>query len=105
MRALRWDGARLAVADVPEPLLEDGHAPVRVGLAGVCATDLQITRGCLGFRGTLGNEFTGVVEAAADPQLDALVTGCVSVAPLVDAVYPLADGGAALERASRPETA
>jgi threonine dehydrogenase-like Zn-dependent dehydrogenase len=69
VRALRWDGARLAVADVPEPLLEDGYALVRVRLAGVCATDLQITRGYLGFRGTLGHEFTGVVEAAADPQL------------------------------------
>jgi threonine dehydrogenase-like Zn-dependent dehydrogenase len=69
VRALRWDGARLAVADVPEPLLEDGFALVRVRLAGVCATDLQITRGYLGFRGTLGHEFTGVVEAAADPQL------------------------------------
>ena len=69
MRALRWDGERLRVADVPEPLLEDGYALVRVRLAGVCATDLQITRGYLGFRGTLGHEFTGVVEAAADPQL------------------------------------
>ena len=33
---------------------------------GVCATDLAICRGYMGFTGVLGHEFVGVVEAAAD---------------------------------------
>ncbi len=67
MRALRWDGSRLTLArDFPDPVSGPGEALVRVRLAGVCRTDLEITRGYLGFRGTLGHEWVGTVLAAAD---------------------------------------
>ena len=60
MRALRWDGARLALAlDAPDPRPGAGEALVRVHLAGICRTDLEITRGYLGFRGTPGHEWVG----------------------------------------------
>jgi len=62
MRALVWDGkaARVA-ADRAAPASAEGVALVRVGLAGICDTDLQITRGYMNFRGVLGHEFVGVV--------------------------------------------
>ena len=41
-----------------------GEALVRVTLAGVCNTDLEIVRGYAGFEGTLGHEFVGTVESA-----------------------------------------
>jgi threonine dehydrogenase-like Zn-dependent dehydrogenase len=63
MRALRFDEEGLRVADVAEPS-RAGEASVRVTLAGVCNTDLEIARGYAGFRGTLGHEFVGVVERA-----------------------------------------
>jgi threonine dehydrogenase-like Zn-dependent dehydrogenase len=70
VRALRWDGSRLTLAcDVPEPVPGPGDAVVRVRLAGVCRTDLEITRGYLDFRGTLGHEWVGTVVAAADADL------------------------------------
>lgn len=70
MRALRWDGSRLALArDVPPPTPAPGEAVVRVALAGICRTDLEITRGYLAFRGTLGHEWVGRVLAADDPAL------------------------------------
>ena len=70
MRALRWDGTRLALArDAPDPRPGAGEALVRVHLAGICRTDLEITRGYLGFRGTLGHEWVGHVLAADDPAL------------------------------------
>ena len=70
MRALRWDGSRLALArDLPPPTLAAGDALVRVALAGICRTDVEITRGYLDFRGTLGHEWVGRVVAAGDPQL------------------------------------
>src|SRR5213593_3273862 len=70
MRALRWDGARLALAlDVPDPRPGVGEALVRVHLAGICRTDLEITRGYLGFRGTPGHEWVGQVVAADDAGL------------------------------------
>ncbi|PYS83426.1 MAG: alcohol dehydrogenase [Acidobacteria bacterium] len=63
MKALRFEDERLRLADVPAPSRE-GEAVVRVRLAGVCNTDLEIVRGYAGFRGTLGHEFVGVVERA-----------------------------------------
>ena len=70
MRALRWDGSRLALArDLPPPTPAAGDALVRVALAGICRTDVEITRGYLDFRGTLGHEWVGRVANAGDPQL------------------------------------
>jgi threonine dehydrogenase-like Zn-dependent dehydrogenase len=71
VRALRWDGTRLTLArDVPDPAPGRGEALVRVHLAGICRTDLEITRGYLGFRGTPGHEWVGhVVVADGRPEL------------------------------------
>ncbi len=68
MQALIWDGERLrVVADAPEPKLQPGSALVRVRLAGICSTDLQILRGYMGFRGILGHEMVGeVAEGPAE---------------------------------------
>src|SRR6058998_2759701 len=70
MRALRWDGTRLTLArDLPDPVPAPREAVVRVHRAGICRTDLEITRGYLGFRGTPGHEWVGHVLAADDPAL------------------------------------
>ena len=36
---------------------------VRVSMAGVCETDLQLVRGYMGYSGVLGHEFVGVAES------------------------------------------
>ena len=70
MKALRFEDDRLRLADVPAPS-RVGEALVRVTLAGVCNTDLEIARGYAGFRGTLGHEFVGVaVSAPGAPELE-----------------------------------
>ena len=69
MKALRYEGGHLAVADVPKPCRAE-EAVVRVTLSGICNTDVEIVRGYAGFQGTIGHEFVGVVESAPD---DALV--------------------------------
>jgi threonine dehydrogenase-like Zn-dependent dehydrogenase len=67
VRALRWDGTRLTLArDFHEPIPAAGEALVRVRLAGICRTDLEITRGYLAFRGTPGHEWVGEVVTADD---------------------------------------
>ncbi len=43
------------------PKLRSGWALVRVRLAGICNTDIEILRGYHDFRGTLGHEFVGEV--------------------------------------------
>ncbi|MCX7854634.1 MAG: alcohol dehydrogenase catalytic domain-containing protein [Anaerolineae bacterium] len=66
MRALIYDGQTLQVRDdYPRPAPPPGEALVRVRLAGICNTDLEIVRGYMGFRGVLGHEFVGVVEECA----------------------------------------
>ena len=72
MRALTWDGQHARLTDEPEPE-SAGLATVDVSLAGVCATDLEITRGYMDYRGTMGHEFVGVVETGPDEWLGARV--------------------------------
>lgn len=62
MRALELDAGGVRVALRPDPRPAAGEALVRVALAGVCDTDLQLVKGYLGFRGVLGHEFVGAVE-------------------------------------------
>lgn len=66
MKALLYDGRLRFVTDHPAPRLRPGWAVIRVALAGVCRTDLEITRGYMGFRGVLGHEFVGTVSECDD---------------------------------------
>lgn len=67
MQAAVWRGGRLSVEPAPVPPRLPGEALVRVVAAGICNTDLEITRGYMGFEGIPGHEFVGVVEQADDP--------------------------------------
>lgn len=55
------------VRDYPPPEPERGEALVRVRLAGICDTDIEITRGYMGYEGVMGHEFVGEVVESADP--------------------------------------
>ena len=68
MRALHFDGTTLrCIDDHPEPSPGPDEAVVRVHLAGVCSTDLQILAGYMGFTGVPGHEFVGeVVDGPTD---------------------------------------
>jgi threonine dehydrogenase-like Zn-dependent dehydrogenase len=64
MRAVRLSpGLVQFVTDAPVPQPPEGEVLVRVLQAGICETDLQLTRGYMGFRGTLGHEFVGIAES------------------------------------------
>jgi threonine dehydrogenase-like Zn-dependent dehydrogenase len=52
---------RLETAWKPLPALRRGWALVRVRMAGICNTDVEILRGYHSFRGTPGHEFVGEV--------------------------------------------
>ncbi len=70
MKALLWDGQRLALVERDEPRAAPGRAVVRVHLGGVCNTDLEIVRGYMGFQGTPGHEVVGTVVDGPDQWLD-----------------------------------
>jgi alcohol dehydrogenase len=55
----------LALVRKPQPRLRPRWALVRVRLAGICNTDIEILRGYHDFHGTLGHEFVGEVVDVA----------------------------------------
>lgn len=61
MNALQFRGKLEFVPQYPDPAPAEGEALVAVRLAGICATDLEIVRGYMGFAGVLGHEFVGMV--------------------------------------------
>jgi alcohol dehydrogenase len=69
MRALCFDHQLTYRADYPDPHLAAGESVVRVTLAGICGTDLEISRGYMAFRGVPGHEFVGRVTETGAPRL------------------------------------
>ena len=90
MRALYWDGRGLrfdSAYPAPGAKIEDrgsriasdvGANPtalVKVHLAGICSTDLQILKGYMGFTGVLGHEFVGSVSEGPGEWIGKRVVG------------------------------
>ena len=66
MRALVLDRDAVALqADRSVPTPAEGEVLVRVVVAGVCDTDLQLVDGYMGFGGVLGHEFVGIAETGS----------------------------------------
>ncbi|MDW7978583.1 MAG: alcohol dehydrogenase catalytic domain-containing protein, partial [Candidatus Caldarchaeum sp.] len=68
MKALYFDGKSLNLVKDYQLKPRD-EAVVKVSLAGICGTDLEILKGYAGFRGVLGHEFVGFVEESKNPEL------------------------------------
>ena len=68
MKALQFDNG-IRLLDVPRPVPPPGEALVRVRMAGICNTDIELSRGYMGFRGIPGHEFVGTVEECGNEQL------------------------------------
>lgn len=66
MRAAVFDRDLRYVEDYPAPVKKPGWAVIKVALAGICKTDMEILKGYRGFRGVLGHEFVGTVTASDD---------------------------------------
>ena len=62
MKAIVFDQSVALHHDYPMPTPGDGEALVKVRMAGVCNTDLEIMKGYMQFSGILGHEFVGVVS-------------------------------------------
>lgn len=89
MNAAVFDGM-LHLEKIPRPLRKNNEVLIRVLMAGICNTDIEITRGYIpGFKGILGHEFIGIVEEASNPPLERCIT----------AKMPLSQSVAAFEKA------
>lgn len=80
MRALVLNKTLSFRLDYPKPKPVGDEALVRVYYAGICATDLELVKGYMGFSGVPGHEFSGVVERAPDKSLvGRRVTGSINI--------------------------
>jgi alcohol dehydrogenase len=80
MRALVFDGVLKFDPRHAEPRREEGECLIKVRRAGICATDLEIVKGYMGFKGILGHEFVGeVVESPAKQWIGKRVVGEINV--------------------------
>ena len=79
MLALYFDG-QSQLKEVPRPAPGDGEVLVRVHLAGICRTDLEVLKGYHGFKGIMGHEFVGEVAGPeASPWLGQRVVGEITI--------------------------
>jgi threonine dehydrogenase-like Zn-dependent dehydrogenase len=65
--ALRCEKDPKLVHDYGDPVRKPGEALVKMRLAGICDTDLQLARGYMSYSGVLGHEFVGEVLESDDP--------------------------------------
>jgi len=102
MRALCWDGHELSLnLSYPTPpkskiedreskvvgaagsrpdVADDQAALVKVHLAGICSTDLQIFKGYMNFHGVPGHEFVGSVVEGPQELVNKRVVGEINFA-------------------------
>lgn len=67
MRALWLDNQKLELrTDIPQPIPADYEALIKVRMAGVCSTDLELLRGYYPFSGIPGHEFVGEVVSSTE---------------------------------------
>jgi threonine dehydrogenase-like Zn-dependent dehydrogenase len=66
VKALCLHEGGLALRDIALPEPAPDEALIRVTMAGICNTDLEIARGYMGFSGVLGHELCGVVISCSD---------------------------------------
>lgn len=69
MRAIVIDPQPKLRDDYPDPHPAAGESLVRVRMAGICGTDLELVRGYTEYRGVPGHEFVGEVAESADAGL------------------------------------
>ncbi len=81
MLAVHLENGAVTVRQLPVPQRPAGHALLRLLVAGICNTDLELQRGYYGFRGTPGHEFVAeVVEADTADLLGRRVVGEINLA-------------------------
>lgn len=69
MIAVQLENGKVHLREAPKPRRREGFALIRLLVAGICNTDLELQRGYYGFRGRPGHEFVGEVVKADSPSL------------------------------------
>jgi threonine dehydrogenase-like Zn-dependent dehydrogenase len=81
MKALHFNGKKLGLVDIPNPVPGPEDALIKIVYSGICNTDLEILKGYMKYQGITGHEFVGLVERSPKPEwLNRYVVGEINVA-------------------------
>src|SRR5207237_7027625 len=81
MLAVHLENGVVELRDAPVPERREAFALLRLLLAGICNTDLELERGYYGFAGTPGHEFVAeVVDADTKSMVGKRVVGEINLA-------------------------
>jgi threonine dehydrogenase-like Zn-dependent dehydrogenase len=81
MISVHLKSGKASIVQTPQPERPEGFALIRLILAGICNTDLELQRGYYGFSGTPGHEFVGeVVDADSKELIGKRVVGEINLA-------------------------
>mgnify|MGYP000896339691 CR=1 FL=1 len=81
MRVVHLASGSVTVRERPTPTVSPGFALLRLRVAGICNTDLELQRGYYGFEGVPGHEFVAdVVEADDSAWVERRVVGEINLA-------------------------
>jgi threonine dehydrogenase-like Zn-dependent dehydrogenase len=61
MQALVLKNNTISIEEVAIPQRQDNESLIKIHFAGICNTDIELTKGYMGFNGILGHEFIGTV--------------------------------------------
>lgn len=78
IRAVVFDGT-VRVVERPRPECACDEALIGLRLAGICNTDIELTRGYKNFSGTLGHEFVGEVRDGPPEWIGRRVVGEINI--------------------------
>ncbi|MBZ0306508.1 MAG: alcohol dehydrogenase catalytic domain-containing protein [Anaerolineae bacterium] len=79
MKQVVWDGEKLSVVSGELPPLGALEARIKIRMAGICSTDLELTRGYKNFTGVPGHEFVGEVIDGPLPWMGKRVVGEINL--------------------------
>jgi 2-desacetyl-2-hydroxyethyl bacteriochlorophyllide A dehydrogenase len=75
MKALWLENNQISLRDIPQPN-QPNEALIKIRMAGICSTDLELVKGYYPYAGVLGHEFVGeVVQAPEKSWLGQRVVG------------------------------
>ena len=81
MKALIFDDRVQLAEQYPDPTRRTGWSTIDVICAGICRTDLELSRGYMGYDGVLGHELVGrVAESDNDALVGRRVVGEINAA-------------------------
>jgi threonine dehydrogenase-like Zn-dependent dehydrogenase len=79
-QAVIFENGKIKTTEQNLPAIGPDEALIRLRLAGVCSTDLELIKGYMGFQGILGHEFVGEVIEGPDEWRGQRVAGEINIA-------------------------